>query len=94
MTIFDQIAGRIIKEQELIIGPVAWYEAEKVRGLNIINQRAGEVTVGNGNGSSVIDGLVRQYEHLFGLASIEVCKDAAASLVADLPSAEVPSSLK
>lgn len=29
MTIFDNIATKIIKEQELIIGPLAWDEAKK-----------------------------------------------------------------
>ena len=95
MSIFDNIAKSIIKEQELIIGPVAWYEAKKVIGLNIINQISGEVTVENGGrGSSVIDNLVGQYEHLFGRASREVCKDAAAALIADLLPSEIPSSLK
>ncbi len=31
MTTFDQIAGKIIKEQELLMGPVAWIQAVKLR---------------------------------------------------------------
>ncbi len=37
--------------------------------------------------------LVAQYERLFGRASHEVCKEAAAALIASLPRADVPQSL-
>ncbi len=94
MTVFDQIAIRIIKEQELIIGPVAWAEAGKVSGLHVINQKEGVLSIENGDARSVVDHLVAQYEHLFGRASHEVCKEAAASLIADLSPAEIPSSLQ
>ena len=36
---FPQIASRIIKEQELIIGPLAWIEAQKVSDIKIIDQK-------------------------------------------------------
>jgi len=39
MTIFDQISVRIIKEQELIIGPLAWEEAKKVPGLKVVDHK-------------------------------------------------------
>ncbi|MBI4225104.1 MAG: hypothetical protein HY617_02120 [Candidatus Sungbacteria bacterium] len=41
-----------------------------------------------------IDALVAQYERLFGRASIEVCKEAAAAIVADLKPEDVPVSLR
>jgi hypothetical protein len=92
MTPFDQIATRIVKEQELIIGPIAWQEAEKVAGLHVAPAHAG-ISI-DGNNGAVIDSLVAQYEHLFGRASREVCKDAARSLLADLQPAQVPVSLR
>lgn len=93
MTTIDQIATKIIKEQELIIGPLAWDEARKVTGIHVINPSTGELTIDNGNEKQVVDNLVSQYEHLFGRASREVCKEAVASMVADLPKEDVPSSL-
>ena len=93
-TQFPQIVVKIIKEQELIIGPLAWGEARKVQGLKIISEEKGEINFEYGDPKNVIDKLVAQYERIFGLASREVCKEAAASLVANLPPAEVPSSLK
>ena len=93
MTTLDQIALKIIKEQELIIGPVAWSQASKVAGLRITDQKSGAVII-DGNSTSVIDGLVGQYEHLFGKASREVCKEAAAGLLSGLSQSEIPSSLR
>lgn len=95
MTTFDQIAGKIIREQELIVGPLAWQEAGKVAGLHIIDQKAGTVSLDNdGSGPGIIDKLVGQYEHLFGRASREACREAVAGIIADLAPADVPLSLR
>ena len=92
MGILDTIAEKIIKEQELVIGPLAWSEAGKVQGLQI-NQQRGEVTISNGDPKAAVDRLVAQYERLFGRASHEVCIEAASSFVAGLSPADVPASL-
>ena len=93
INIFDKISVRIIKEQELIIGPVAWDEARKVSGFNIINQKTGEVSF-TGDAKEILNKLVDQYAKLFGRASNEVCKEVVQDLVAELPAGDVPSSLK
>jgi hypothetical protein len=93
MTIFEQISVRIIKEQELIIGPVAWDEAKKAVGLNIIDKSKGEVSFDR-DPKEVLNNLVAQYARLFGRASNEVCKEVVQDLVADLPTDQVPESLK
>ena len=94
MNTLNQIATKIIKEQELIIGPIAWNEAEKVKGIHVIDHDSGGVAIENGDAKVVVDNLIGQYEHLFGRASREVCREAVASLIADLSPAEVPSSLR
>lgn len=93
MTILDTIASKIIREQERIIGPLAWTEAGKVQGLNIVDTVRGEVSI-KGNPKEVVDRLVSRYERLFGRASHEVCKDAARGIIAELPPTDVPSSLQ
>jgi hypothetical protein len=93
MSIFDQIAMKIIREQELVIGPLAWTEAGKVAGVHITNRSSGEVEVKNGDPKEVINRLVGQYEHLFGRASHEVCKEAAAPILSTLKPEDLPSSL-
>ena len=93
MTSLTQIAGRIIKEQELVIGPLAWTEAGKVSGLQVVDQKRGEVELKNGDPKDVVNRLVAQYERLFGRASHEACKEAVANLIAGMAQADIPSSL-
>ena len=94
MSVLIQIVIKIIKEQELVIGPVAWDEARKVPGLKIVDRKSGAVELNNGDPKEMVNKLVNQYERLFGRASHEVCREAVTALIADLPPADVPSSLK
>jgi len=89
---FPQIAMRIIKEQELIIGPLAWDEAGKVGGLTI-DQSHKSVSL-SGDVKDTINRLVAQYERIFGRASHAVCHDAVQDLIAEMNPSEIPESLK
>lgn len=91
MTIFDQISTRIVKEQELIIGPLAWEEAKKIAGIHVNGK---EIALEGNDPKEVINRLISQYEYLFGRASHEVCREAVQDLIAEMPPEEVPSSLK
>lgn len=90
MDIFEQMAGKIIKEQQIIIGPVAFEQANKVPGLKVDEKKRDVVL--QGNEKEIIEKLVEQYEHLFGKASIEVCKEAIKGL--QVPSDDLPTLLK
>ena len=94
MATMDTIAVKIIKEQELVIGPLAWSEAGKVTGLRVVNRTSAQIEIVDNDQKQVIDRLVARYERLFGRASHEVCREAAASIIATLPQAEVPTSLR
>lgn len=94
MNTFSQIASRIIKEQAMIIGPLAWDEARKVQGVNVVNEDDGTVEIQDGDTKVVIDHLVAQYERLFGRTSREVCREAVVNLIADLPKDQIPQSLQ
>ena len=90
----DKIATKIIKEQELIMGPIAWEEARQVEGLKVdVATRAISFTVTT-NQEEVIDRLVRRYERFFGRASVEVCRDAVKDLIVDTPENQIPSLLR
>lgn len=93
LAIFSQISIRIIKEQELIIGPVAWEEAGKVSGFKITNKDAGTVAF-DGDPKETLNRLVAQYSRLFGQVSKEVCKEAVQDLLAELPQTDIPNSLQ
>jgi hypothetical protein len=88
--VFDQIAVKIIKEQELVIGPIAWIEAKKVKGLEIQDNNVHVL----GQTRPVLEALVSRYARLFGDASIEVCKDAARPFIGKFPKTELPASLQ
>lgn len=64
MDIFGQIVGKIISQQESIIGPVALEQANKVKGLKV-DWPKHEVAF-DGNKTDIVEKLVEQYEGLFG----------------------------
>jgi len=95
MTKYEQIATTIIKEQEQLMGSVAWQVASKVNGLHIINNETGGLSMDEGGDNRVvIDNLINKYGGLFGEAARRVCKEAVIALIADLAPSEVPSSLQ
>jgi len=92
MDIYAQMATKIIKEQESIIGPIALEQAKKVNGLNVDWQKK-EVIIA-GDESAILEKLVEQYQHLFGQTSVEVCRDAIKGMRADVPPEKMPPLLK
>lgn len=91
MDVYSQIIEKIIKQQESIIGPVALEQAKSVAGIKVGSDNKVSVT---GDGPKVIDELVEKYKELFGQISVEVCKEAAGSLVDKLPEDKQPKSLE
>ncbi len=92
MDTISEIPLRIIKEQELVIGPLAWDEARKVNGL-MVDQSSKSVSI-SGDAKEIINRLVAQYERIFGKASHAVCHDAVQDIIDKMPPEEVPESLK
>ena len=91
MDTFEQITQHIVKEQELIIGPLAREEAARVDGIVV---RDDGTVLMTSDKKTAIDQLVARYERLFGRASVQVCRDAAAALLPSLKTGETPDSLK
>lgn len=92
VTIYSQIASQIIQQQESIIGPIAVERAMRVDGL-AIDWSAKKVQI-LGEPKNTIENLVRQYQELFGEISVEVCKEAAATSISQLPADQIPALLK
>ena len=93
INIFNQISLRIIKEQEAIIGPLAWAEASKVKGFEI-DQATKTVNIKAEDPREAVNALVARYEQLFGRLSRDVSREAVSDLTADIPAEDIPSSLK
>ena len=81
--LYAQIAVKIIQGQEAIIGPVAVEQAQRVPNLTI-DWTVHSVAM-TGNQVEVIQALIEKYKELFGQISVEVSKQAAASLLSQLP---------
>jgi hypothetical protein len=92
MDVYAQIVESIIRHQEVIIGPVAIEQANQISGLQVDwPNRKVEIT---DNPVKVIDALVQAYKDLFGQISVEVSKEAAASLLGQLHPDKLPQTLK
>jgi hypothetical protein len=92
MDVYAQIVESIIRHQEAIIGPVAIEQAEQIDGLQV-NWGKKEITI-EGDPVTVIDNLVQAYKSLFGQISVEVSREAAASLLGRLHPDRFPLTLK
>jgi hypothetical protein len=92
MEAYQHIAVSIIKQQESLIGPLAVERAKQVAGLKI-DWKTKTVEF-DGTPKDIIDNLVEQYKVLFGQISVEVCKEAAGTLLSKLPSDQVPTTLR
>jgi|GEM_PF-327927 len=80
---FSQLAKRIIEEQERIVGPLAWQEARRVKGLNI-DPETRAITFGQ-TPQTVIEHLLDHYETIFGRSAREACRGIVNQFIAQLP---------
>lgn len=90
MNSYEEAVGKIIQEQQLIIGPLAFSQASKVNGIIIVGDKVELI----GDGKEILNNLVNRYSEFFGQASIEVCKDAVRDITANMKPEEIPDSLK
>ncbi len=86
-----QAASKIIKEQQAIIGSVALDQAKKVSGFMITSAEDVKVT---GNKKQALESLVKQFEKLFGKASVQVCRDAFEPFSQKIAQTDIPDILK
>lgn len=89
--LFNQIAEKIIEQQEAVIGPIAVEQAKQIRELSI-NWPQHHVGV-SGNAQQAIDELVEKYKELFGQIAVQASRDAVANILPQLPSDQQPRSL-
>jgi len=90
--VYEQIAVRIIKSQETIIGPVAVEQAQRVPHLKL-DWASKKISI-EGDAVKAINNLVEVYKELFGQISVEVSKEAASPLIGKLSTGELPEALK
>lgn len=86
------ITQSIINHQQMIIGPLALEQAKKVRGLTVNDD--GSITFESKNFNVLIESLVNAYKKIFGLASVEACKDAIKESQISLSPSDLPEILR
>lgn len=84
----------IVHHQEMVLGPLALEQAKKVNGLKFTDDGSVSVSIKSGKEKELLFQLVKKYEDLFGLASVEVCKDAVKEAASDYPEDKLPDILK
>mgnify|MGYP001607364152 CR=1 FL=1 len=92
--VLQNIVQVIIEHQQDIIGPLALVQASKVPGIKIESGNKIEVMLTQNNPEIILSNLVKQYEELFGLASIEVCTDAVKEMKPSVSPNELPEILR
>lgn len=78
---YKRLVDTIINAQVAIIGPIATEISSKVDGINNPSKE-------------ILEALVKQYEMLFGQASVETCKDAIKDIVMENNDIDLPEILK
>lgn len=92
MDFFDEAVKKIIVEQEMVMGPIAWEQANKVPGIKI--DANSHVVKLQGDKKDIVEHLVEKYRDLFGQASVEVCREAVAGLLSQVAPDDIPPLLK
>ena len=82
----------IVSGQSLIIGPIAIEQANKVPGIQVSSDLS--VVKVSEAGKEVLEKLVRQYERLFGRASVEACRDTVRESLPPVSEKDLPDILK
>ncbi|MFH1565910.1 MAG: hypothetical protein ABIB98_01785 [bacterium] len=90
---YVKIISSVVRAQGQVMGPLALNEARKVPGLVFPISGFENIKI-SGEPNAVITGLVKQYEKIFGEASVEVCKDAIKEIKPPLVPDQVPEILR
>lgn len=90
--IYTEICSQIITEQSRIMGlGLALEQTKHVEGLSVDPKTLHCDVVGDG--SKVINDLIESYSSFFGKAAVEVCREAAAKFLVNLPLNQTPTLL-
>lgn len=92
--LLSTIAKVIIEHQLAVVGPLAIEQANKVTGIKASDGVNIKVEISGDDAKIILTDLVERYQELFGLASVEVCKDAVKEVKPPVPSEDLPEILK
>lgn len=93
VSVASDIAQAIVNHQSSIIGPLAYEQAKKVPGI-VVSSNSVVIGTEQTDTAGLLTSLVKKYEELFGMTSVEVCKDAVRELKISISSHDLPSILQ
>ena len=91
--ILNQILVEIIKHQERVVGDLIWSELEKIPGVEIRDKKRYIVAM-NVDPKEILNRLMVRLNELFGAIAVDVSRNSARYLIAELPPERVPENLK
>ena len=86
---FTKLVIKIIEEQETIIGPLAVEQAKKVPGIKLDWSNKHQISL-EGDRKLILEQLTKQYQSIFGQASVEVCRMVVHKLFSQILPNEIP----
>ncbi len=87
---YSEVAFKIVREQEMVVGPLAFELARNVTGLKINKQNEFSI---EGDPKLALQELLMQYKKLFGELSLEVSKNALKDHIKKFQKGELPNIL-
>lgn len=91
VSVYATLATHILRAQLSLIGPLAVGQAEAVEGISVDSSNTISI---KGDGKNILSNLVKQFERLFGNASIEACKEAVKESSVTISDKDLPDILK
>lgn len=82
----------IVQDQQLIMGPLAIAQANKVNGL-IISSNIESIEIKR-DPVAILTDLVKQYQDIFGTSSLEVCKESIKQVATKINTDDIPQFLR
>jgi hypothetical protein len=84
---YHDLVKRIIEEQKLIMGPLAFELAKRTEGLKFENELTFNI---EGEPKNVVTNLINQYKELFGDISVQVSRHALLDNAKSFTNEELP----
>jgi wyosine [tRNA(Phe)-imidazoG37] synthetase (radical SAM superfamily) len=90
----ELIIKSIVKSQYSIVGPLAIEQANKVSGITVNTTGEPSLDAKIDDPVKLLSDLVKQFERLFGAASVEVCKEAVKEAHVTITEKDLPDILR
>lgn len=89
----QSLVAAIVRAQYAVIGPIAIEQANSVPGISVDNEFTVRVPT-TVSGTVVLEKLTERYKSIFGLTSVEVCREAVIESDTQVSATDLPTILQ